>query len=48
MLYPAQSTESKTLLANLNTQRKHVLGILEGLDEEALRRPVLPLSLIHI
>jgi hypothetical protein len=42
MLYPAQSTESKTLLANLNTQRKHVLRILEGLDEEALRRPVLP------
>lgn len=36
------STESKTLLAYLNAQRAHVLGILEGLEEEALRRPVLP------
>lgn len=30
------------LLSYLNAQREHVLGILEGLDEEALRRPVLP------
>jgi uncharacterized damage-inducible protein DinB len=30
------------LLASLNSQRKHVLGILEGLPDEALRRPVLP------
>lgn len=34
--------ESGTLLACLNTQRDHVLGILDGLDEDALRRPVLP------
>ncbi|WP_443046798.1 DinB family protein [Streptomyces sp. NBC_00247] len=31
-----------TLLACLRDQRRHVLGILDGLDEEALRRPVLP------
>ncbi len=37
-----QSEESKLLLAHLNSQRKHVLGILEGLDAEDLRRPVLP------
>jgi uncharacterized damage-inducible protein DinB len=35
-------TEISTLLSYLNGQREHVLGILEGLDEEALRRPVLP------
>ncbi|MBF9066662.1 DinB family protein [Streptacidiphilus fuscans] len=35
-------TELTTLLAVLNSKRAHVLGILEGLDEEALRRPVLP------
>jgi hypothetical protein len=34
--------EAETLVAYLDSQRKHVLGILEGLDEEALRRPVLP------
>src|SRR5262245_22583100 len=34
--------EHKTLLAYLSAQRDHALGILEGLDEEALRRPVLP------
>lgn len=34
--------EIRTLLAYLSGQRDHVLGILEGLDEEALRRPVLP------
>jgi hypothetical protein len=35
-------TEPKALLSYLNAQRDHVLGILEGLDEDALRRPVLP------
>ena len=30
------------LLASLNSQRKHVLGILEGLPDEALQQPVLP------
>lgn len=31
-----------TLQGYLTAQRRHVLGILEGLDDEALRRPVLP------
>ncbi|WP_380284117.1 DinB family protein [Kitasatospora purpeofusca] len=30
------------LLRALHAQRRHVLGILDGLDDEALRRPVLP------
>jgi hypothetical protein len=30
------------MLSSLNDQREHVLGILEGLPDEALRRPVLP------
>jgi len=34
--------EGRALLSTLNTQRDHVLGILDGLPEEALRRPVLP------
>lgn len=34
--------ENQTFLHYLNSQRHHVLGILEGLDEEVLRRPVLP------
>ncbi len=41
----SQSTpdaDSHALLLTLTSQREHVLGILEGLDEEALRRPVLP------
>ncbi|AVZ71116.1 hypothetical protein SLUN_01475 [Streptomyces lunaelactis] len=46
------NTEMMTLLGFLNGKRKHVLGILEGLDDEALRRPVLPsgwtcLGLVH-
>lgn len=36
------TAEAELLLAHLRSQRRHVLGILEGLDEEALRRPVLP------
>lgn len=36
------STEKQALLSILNGQREHVLGILEGLPAEALRRPVLP------
>jgi Protein of unknown function (DUF664) len=35
-------TELASLLDSLNQQRRHVLGILEGLDDEAFRRPVLP------
>jgi hypothetical protein len=34
--------ESPALLSSLSTQREHVLGILEGLSEEDLQRPVLP------
>lgn len=45
-------SELTTLLGVLNGKRAHVLTILEGLDEEALRRPVLPsgwtcLGLVH-
>jgi hypothetical protein len=42
MSQPAMSNESKALLSSLTDQRDHVLGILEDLPEEALRRPVLP------
>lgn len=41
----SESTSDKeraALLASLEVQRRHVLGILEGLDDDALRRPVLP------
>lgn len=34
--------EKTALLRQLHAQRAHVLGILDGLPEEALRRPVLP------
>jgi uncharacterized protein DUF664 len=36
------SGESGALLSSLNSQREHVIGILDGLPGEALRRPVLP------
>src|SRR5262245_45071899 len=36
------SAEARTLLDTLTSQRQHVLGILEGLSEDDLRRPVLP------
>ena len=39
---PTVSNEREALLSALNGQRDHVLGILEGLPAEALRRPVLP------
>ena len=35
-------TETEALLTFLNNQREHVLGILDGVDEETLRRPILP------
>lgn len=38
----AGDAELDLLLGYLRAQRRHVLGILEGLDDEALRRPVLP------
>jgi hypothetical protein len=34
--------ETEVLLGFLNAEREHVLGILDGLSEEQLRRPVLP------
>jgi len=34
--------EGAPLLATLQSQRAHVLGSLEGLDADTLRRPVLP------
>jgi hypothetical protein len=39
---PELETEKAALLAWLNQQRAHALGILDGLDEAALRQPVLP------
>ena len=42
MSQPRLDMESQTLLSYLGAQRAHALGILEGLDEEALRRSVLP------
>jgi hypothetical protein len=38
----ASNTELGTLRDWLGYQREHVLGILEGLSEDDLRRPVLP------
>ncbi|BCJ76104.1 hypothetical protein CS0771_56480 [Catellatospora sp. IY07-71] len=35
-------TEIETLLACLHGQRRHVLGIVDGLSDAELRRPVLP------
>jgi uncharacterized protein DUF664 len=34
--------EKDALLTVLNEQREHVLGALDGLSEDDLRRPVLP------
>jgi uncharacterized damage-inducible protein DinB len=39
---PITDPETAILLATLEAQREHVLGILDGLDDAALRRPVLP------
>ena len=36
------SDETQALLHFLDMERNHVLGILEGLSEEQVRRPVLP------
>jgi hypothetical protein len=34
--------EVQPLLSSLNNQREHVMGILEGLSDDALRQPMLP------
>ena len=52
MSQSTMSSEGKALLESLADQRRHVLGILEGLSEADLRRPVLPsgwtcLGLVH-
>jgi hypothetical protein len=36
------TSEKALLVAHLVSQRRHVLGILEGLSDEQLRRPVMP------
>src|SRR5580700_1185578 len=38
----ASTSEREVLVACLENQRRHILDDLEGLDEEALRRSVLP------
>ncbi len=38
----AETTDTPLLQTYLSAQRRHVLGILDGLDDEQLRRPVLP------
>src|ERR1700745_2429738 len=52
MTQQAMTDEVRALLSALSSQRNHVLGILDGLTDEALRRPVLPsgwtcLGLVH-
>jgi hypothetical protein len=42
MSEPALGSEKEALVSSLENQRHHVLGILEGLSDEDLRRPVLP------
>jgi Protein of unknown function (DUF664) len=42
MAQAGTGAETRALLSALASQRDHVLGSLEGLPEEALRRPVLP------
>jgi uncharacterized damage-inducible protein DinB len=37
-----QPNEASALLTRLDAQRRHVLGILDGLGEPELRRPLLP------
>jgi uncharacterized damage-inducible protein DinB len=38
---PERDVEKSSLLAALNDQREHAIGILDGLDERALRQPLL-------
>ena len=36
------SRESEVLLGHLQAQRRHIVGMVDGLSDEQLRRPVLP------
>ena len=38
----SRDVERVALLAHLGAQRRHIVGILDGLDDAALRRPMLP------
>jgi uncharacterized damage-inducible protein DinB len=42
MTQPSMTKERRALVSSLADQRNHVLGVLEGLSEQDLRRPVLP------
>jgi uncharacterized damage-inducible protein DinB len=42
MAHGQMSTEKDLLVETLNSAREHVLGILDGLSPDDLRRPVLP------
>jgi hypothetical protein len=42
MTHPGPTDEKTALLTALRSQREHVLGILDGLPDEDLRRHVLP------
>ena len=42
MTQPPMTKQRQALVSSLADQRNHVLGILEGLSEEDLRRPMLP------
>src|SRR5260221_3038051 len=42
MTQPPMTEESQALVSSFADQRNHVLGILEGLSEQDLRRPMLP------
>lgn len=42
MSQPTMAGDTAVLLSSLNSQRDHVLGILDGLSDDDLRRPVLP------
>jgi len=52
MSQTSMTQEKQELLSSLTGQREHILGILEGLGDADLRRPVLPsawtcLGLVH-
>ena len=42
MTIQSQSSDTRTLLPWLDARQRRVRGILDGLDDHTLRRPVLP------